>query len=115
VLIEPGYIPTGFQGVSAELSSPYMAAGRSTPYEALYEVCRRSFKDSRSRPRYTPEDCARVVLRAVEDDPPKARYTVTRIAQVASWAKRLLPDRALDRHMIRTYGLERAASAPTSR
>lgn len=115
VLIEPGYIPTGFQGVSAELSSPYMAAGRSTPYEALYDVCRRSFKDSRSRSRYTPEDCARVVLRAVEDDPPKARYTVTRIARVASWAKRLLPDRALDRHMIRTYGLERAASAPTSR
>ena len=56
-----------------------------------------------------------MVLRAVEDDAPKARYTVTGIARVASWAKRLLPDRALDRHMIRTYALERAASAPTSR
>ncbi len=115
VLIEPGYIRTGFQGVSAELSSPYMAGDRSTPYAALYEVCQRSFKNARNQSRYTPEDCARVVLRAVEDAPPKARYTVTRIARVASWAKRLLPDRALDRRMIRTYGLDRSGSAPTSR
>ncbi len=115
VLIEPGFIRTGFQGVAAELSSPYTAADRNTPYAKLYEAFRRTVKQARDRSPYTPEDCGRVVLRAVEDDPPKARYTVTRIARVASWAKRLLPDRALDRHMIRTYGLDRTASTITSR
>ena len=110
VLIEPGYIRTGFQAVSAELSSLYAPASRSTPYARLYEAFRRSTQDARNRSRYTPEDCARVILRALRDHPPKPRYTVTRIARVASWAKRLLPDRALDRRLIRAFGLERGAS-----
>src|SRR5713101_8134184 len=107
VLIEPGYIRTGFQAISAELSSSYAAAERNSPYGKLYAAFRRATQEARNRSRYTPEDCARVALRAVEDHPPRPRYTVTRVARVASWAKRLLPDRLLDRRMIRTYGLER--------
>lgn len=48
-----------------------------------------------------------MILRALRDDPPRPRYTVTRRAAVAKWAKRLLSDRALDRYMLRTFGLER--------
>ncbi len=48
-----------------------------------------------------------MILRALRDDPPRSRYTVTRRAAVAKWAKRLLSDRALDRYMLRTFGLER--------
>ncbi len=59
VLIEPGYIRTGFQSVSAELSSPYAAAGRNTPYARLYEAFRKVTKSARSSSRYTPEDCPR--------------------------------------------------------
>ncbi len=107
VLIEPGYIPTNFQVRSAELSSPYAAAAEGGPYAKVYQNFRRSRKKSTAGARYTPEDCARVVLRALRDNPPQPRYTVTRHALVARWAKRLLSDRALDRSLIRAFGLER--------
>src|SRR5712692_1770263 len=65
VLIEPGYIRTGFQSVSAELSSSYASAGREGHYAAVYEAFRRATKSVRERSHYTPEDCARVILRAL--------------------------------------------------
>lgn len=107
VLIEPGYIRTGFQSVSAGLSSSYASAGRITPYLVLYEAYRQVTRQARNQSSYTPEDCARVMLRALRDNPPRPRYTVTRRAAVAAWAKRLLSDRMLDRFMIRTFGLRR--------
>jgi len=107
VLIEPGYIPTNFQNTSIELSSCYAAAANESPYAQVYGSFRHVWKTSTSQPRYTPEDCARVILRALCDTPPQPRYTVTRRARVASLAKRLLSDRALDRRLIRAFGLER--------
>ncbi len=107
VLIEPGYIPTNFQAVSVELSSPYAAAAESSPYAMVYGNFRRSWKKTTQGARSTPEDCARVILRALRDDPPRPRYTVTRRAWVAKWAKRLLSDRALDRALLRTFRLAR--------
>jgi len=107
VLIEPGYISTGFQGVSMELSSPYAAAAENGPYKTLYRNFKKARNRSLSASPYTPEDCARVILRAIRDNPPRPRYTVTRLARVATWVKRLLSDRALDRYMIRTYWRER--------
>ncbi|MBI3670245.1 MAG: SDR family oxidoreductase [Acidobacteria bacterium] len=107
VLIEPGYIPTGFQAASVALSSPY-AAAQSGPYATIYKNFLRERKTSVGQSPYTPEDCARVILRALRASPPRPRYTVTRIAQVAKWVKRLLSDRALDSYMIRTYWRERS-------
>ncbi len=107
VVIEPGYIRTGFQSISADLSSSYGAPSRASAYAVLYESFRRTTTSARNRSQYTPEDCARVVLRAVEDDPPRPRYTVTRTARLAAWAKRLLPDRVLDRSLRRAYGIAR--------
>ncbi len=107
VLIEPGYIPTNFQATSMELSSPYATAAESSPYARVYQNFRRLWRKSTSGVRYTPEDCARVILRALRDTPPRPRYTVTRRAAVATWAKRLLSDRALDRRLIRIFRLER--------
>ena len=107
VLIEPGYIPTNFQATSLELSAPYAAAAESSPYARVHRNFRHAWKRSTQHAGYTPEDCARVVLRAVRENPPKPRYTVTRRAAVARWAKRLLSDRVLDRVMIRAFGLQR--------
>ncbi len=112
VLIEPGYIPTNFQDTSLKLSTAYRAAASNSPYARVYKGFVGSWKKATRQPRNTPEDCARVILRALRENPPRPRYTVTRSAQVASWAKRLLSDRALDRHLIRAFGLDR--SAPTS-
>ncbi len=109
VLIEPGYIPTGFESASVELSSAYAAGTETSPYAVVYRGFRRSWKSSTRKPartrRTTPEDCARVILRALRETPPRPRYTVTRSAWAASLAKRLLSDRMLDRRLIENYGL----------
>lgn len=109
VLIEPGYIPTGFETASVELSSTYAANSSASPYTAVYHGFRRQWKESTrtpKKPEATPEDCARVILRALRDTPPRARYTVTRSAWMGSLMKRLVPDGMLDRQMIRRFGLK---------
>ncbi len=106
VLIEPGYIRTSFQATSAELTSSYAEQGASGPYATLYKNFRRARNKSIAESPYTPEDCARVILRALRETPPRPRYTVTRLARVAAWVKRLLSDRALDRYLMRTYWRE---------
>ena len=106
VLIEPGYIPTGFQSVAQEVSSSYAAKVESSPYQKVYKAYGRVRAGTDVKD--TPEDCARVVLRALRDTPPKARYTVTRMARAASIGKRLLSDRRFDRQMIKRFGLDKA-------
>jgi NAD(P)-dependent dehydrogenase (short-subunit alcohol dehydrogenase family) len=117
VLIEPAYIPTGMESASVELSAEYAGKAQSSPYAAVYEGFRRAWKrnrhkepdgkksPSKSRPLATPDDCARVILRALRDTPPRPRYTVTRAAQIGVLVKRLLSDRALDRRLLQQYGL----------
>ncbi len=112
ILIEPGFIRTNFQRTAAELSSAYAEGAARSPYAALYEVATKSFQAARKQSPYTPEDCARVVLRALRDSPPKARYTVTRTARLAAFARRLLSDRALDSYINRMYGLGNKRSGP---
>ena len=110
VLIEPGYIPTNFQNSSIELSSAYAAGAEKSPYAAVYSGFRRTWKKStrsKGAARTTPEDCARVILRALRDTPPRARYIVTRSARIGILAKRLLPDRIFERQLLRTFGLQR--------
>ncbi len=111
VLIEPGYIPTNLQNTSVELSASYATRANESPYAMVYGNFRRTWKQSTQHARYTPEDCARVILRALRDNPPRPRYTVTRRARVATWAKRLLSDRALDRRLIRAFRLKRVSPA----
>ena len=105
VLIEPGYIPTGFQGAANELSAPYVAGQEASPYAYLYKEYGRTVRKSSKVPD-TPEDCARVVLRAIRETPPRPRYTVTRTARIVSIGKRLLTDRRLDRELLRRFGLD---------
>lgn len=107
VLIEPGYIPTSFQKISTELSVGYVEAAKSGPYASVYENAARATSSSRQTSRATPEDFARVVLHAIEAPRPKARYTITALAAVTRWAKRLLSDRAIDAILRNRYGLRR--------
>lgn len=111
VLIEPGYIPTGFQGAAQQLSSPYAGAAAASPYAGVYNGFQRSFNRNWRQARDTPLDCARVVLRAVRETPPRPRYTVTRRAKMFSLLRRFLPDRTLDRGLLRLFGLDRPAEA----
>lgn len=107
ILIEPGYIVTGIQQASAELSKPYLENVNSGPYAPLYARFLESVTKSRAASEAAPEDCARVVLKAVESRKPKMRYTVTRLAVVAKWLKRLFSDRAVDAIFRRRFGITR--------
>jgi len=107
ILIEPGYIVTGIQQAAMELSKPYLDGTNPGPYAALYARFLRSVTTSRAASETTPEDCARVVLQAIESPHPKIRYTVTRLATFAKWSKRLLSDRAVDAIFRRRFGIAR--------
>ena len=105
VLVEPGYIPTSMNRNAGELSSAYAKGAQQSPYKSVYQGFLNSWSKTTKASRYTPEDCARVILRAIEDDPPRARYAVTREAKIGILARRLLTDRAMDRQMRKTMGI----------
>jgi len=109
VLIEPGYIITGIQQASLELSRGYLEQRKAGPYAPLYARFLESVTKSRTASEATPEDCARIVLRAAEASNPKVRYTVTRLAVMAKWLKRLLSDKAVDRLFRRRFGITKRA------
>jgi len=107
VLIEPGYIVTGIQQAASELSKPYMDKMNTGPYAPLYARFFASVTDSRAKSKTTPEDCARVILQAIEAPNPRIRYGVTQLATVAKWCKRLLSDKAVDAIFRRRFGIVR--------
>lgn len=107
VLIEPGYIPTNMSSASLELSASYAAKAERSPYARVYLSFRNSWKKATQEARATPEDCARVILRAILDTPPRPRYTVTRRARFGVIAKRFLTDRMLDKRILHSMGLDK--------
>jgi NAD(P)-dependent dehydrogenase (short-subunit alcohol dehydrogenase family) len=107
ILIEPGYIVTGIQQAAMELSKPYLDKMKDGPYAPLYAQFLASVTGARTRSHTTPEDCARIVLRAIEAPNPKVRYLVTGLAVVAKWCKRLLSDRMTDAAFRRRFGIVR--------
>lgn len=107
VLIQPGYIVTNIQQTAVDLAQPYLEKIKSGPYAKIYAIYWGNAKSTRAASKTTPEDCARIMLEAIESPHPKARYGVTPLATFAKWAKRLLSDRAADRMIRRRYGITR--------
>ena len=109
VLIEPGYIVTNFQQTAKELAQPYVAAAKAGPYAKIYSGAWSGANKDRGDSKTTPDDCARVILRAIAAPRPKARYTVTPLAKFAAWSKRLMSDGMMDAFLRRKYGVTREA------
>jgi NAD(P)-dependent dehydrogenase (short-subunit alcohol dehydrogenase family) len=107
VLIEPGYIVTYFQQTAKELARGYAQNAQSGPYAEIYAAALAGANEGRGKSKTTPEDCARVMLQAIEASRPKARYEVTGLAKFAAWGKRLMPDRAMDAFLRRKFGIKR--------
>lgn len=105
VLIEPGYIVTGIGKAAAGLSKPYVE--KAGPYASLYARFFINVNAARARSKTTPEDCARVMLHAIETPRPKPRYGVTSLYYFMKWSKRLLTDSAVDGIMRRRFGVTR--------
>jgi NAD(P)-dependent dehydrogenase (short-subunit alcohol dehydrogenase family) len=107
ILIEPGYIVTNFQQTAKQLAEPYVERAKASPYAKIYSSAWEGTNRSRRSSRTTPEDCALVILEAIESLHPKARYTVTPLAKWVSFAKRVLPDTLLDSFLRRRFGIVR--------
>lgn len=107
ILIEPGYIVTNIQQTALELAQAYEKEFTSGPYAKIYATYWSSATSIRAQSKTTPEDCARIMLEAIEAPRPRPRYEVTPLATFAKWAKRLLSDRAADRMIRRRYGIAR--------
>src|SRR2546430_4174794 len=107
ILIEPGYIVTNIQQTAVQLVQRYQEKIQNGPYAKVYAGSWSGAKSSRAKSKTTPEDCARIILRAIEAPKPKPRYGVTPLATTLKWAKRLLPDSAIDAMIRRRYGIVR--------
>jgi NAD(P)-dependent dehydrogenase (short-subunit alcohol dehydrogenase family) len=105
VLIEPGYIVTGIGKAAAELSKPYVQ--KDGPYAPLYARFFTSVNAARARSKTTPEDCARVMLHAIETRNPNPRYGVTSLFHFTKWSKWLLSDSGMDAMFRRRFGIVR--------
>jgi NAD(P)-dependent dehydrogenase (short-subunit alcohol dehydrogenase family) len=108
ILIQPGYIMTNIQNTAVGLAQSYGEKLKSGPYARIYASYLGSAASTRAQSKTTPEDCARVMLRAIEAPRPKARYSVTSLATFAKISKWLLTDRAADRLIRRRYGITSA-------
>ena len=109
ILIEPGYITTNFQQTAKELAQPYAEQAKSSPYAKVYSGAWAGANESRGKSKTTPEDCARVILKAIEVRHPKARYPVTSLAKWLSFGKRVLPDSMMDSILRKRFGIQRDA------
>ena len=110
VLVEPGFIRSGFSEVAAtsmETPGPATPAG-DDPYgeftAGLIASTRGVYERGLlARLAGTPDDVAAVVLEAITAARPKARYPVTASARLLLAARTLLPDRAWDGFLARSF------------
>jgi NAD(P)-dependent dehydrogenase (short-subunit alcohol dehydrogenase family) len=107
ILIEPGYIVTNFQQTAKELAQPYIERAKTSPYAKIYSGAWAGAEQGRKHSNAKPEDCAKVILKAIEAAHPKARYTVTSITKWLSFGKRILPDSVLDGILRKRFGVMR--------
>jgi NAD(P)-dependent dehydrogenase (short-subunit alcohol dehydrogenase family) len=107
ILIEPGYIVTNFQQTAKDLAEPYVEMAKTSPYARIYNAAWAGANSSRGKSKTTPEDCAKVMLEAIEAKNPKARYPVTPLAKWISIGKRILPDSMLDSFLRSRFGVTR--------
>jgi NAD(P)-dependent dehydrogenase (short-subunit alcohol dehydrogenase family) len=107
VLIEPGYISTNFQATAKELAEPYVEKAAQSPYAKIYAGTWAGSNNSRAASKATSEDCARVMLNAIEAPHPKARYTVTPLTRWLALGKRILPDSVLDSVLRKRFGVSK--------
>jgi NAD(P)-dependent dehydrogenase (short-subunit alcohol dehydrogenase family) len=111
VLIEPGYIETSMNRNAAELSSSYATAADRSPYRGVYRAFLGGWEKTRKASTDTPQDCARVILRAIEETPPRPRYLVTHAAKIAAFIRRVMPEQAFDRGVRKRFRLDEVRSA----
>lgn len=106
VLVEPGLVR---RGVVAATSDRIEQALRSVDEASPYANVARTLGDvlrAHEQTAATPRDVAEVIAKALESATPRPRYPVTRRTAAWLWARKVLPDRVLDRRLARAMGLK---------
>ena len=103
VLVVPGYINTGVQQNAKVLAKPYEEKFKTGPYAGIYAGAHKA--ESSLSSGATPNDYAKVILRAVRAKNPAIRYSVGRRPRMVRLAKRLLPESSLDAFIRNQYGI----------
>jgi len=101
ILIEPGPIATNISsGALAAFDANINQA--ASPYRDIYARRRKRLtRPGRSRFTLPPSAVLAKLIQALDSDRPRARYYVTVPTYIIAWARRLLPQRALDRLLDR--------------
>ncbi len=107
ILIQPGYIMTNIQNTAMEMAQTYQEKFTSGPYAKIYSSYLGNATSTRAQSKTTPEDCARIMLKAIEAPRPKARYGLTPLARLAKFTKWAFTDNAADHMIRRRYGITR--------
>src|SRR6267143_1863066 len=107
ILIQPGYIMTNIQNTAMEMAQAYQEKFTSGPYAKIYASYLGNATSTRAQSKTTPEDCARIMLKAIEAPRPKARYGLTPLATLAKFTNWALTDNAADHMIRRRYGITR--------
>src|SRR5260221_10352453 len=81
IFIQLGYIVTNIQSTAMELAQTYQEKFKTGPYAKIYASYLGNATSARAKSKTTPEDCARIMLKAIEAPGPKARYEVTPITK----------------------------------
>ncbi len=110
VLIEPGYIKTGFTERTMDLLAPYTSQPDS-PYAATLAKAGEA-DSSLERFAASPRAVSRAIARSIESRRPRARYVAPWINAFGPWFGYLLPTRLLDWVFRRATGLTETGSTP---
>jgi NAD(P)-dependent dehydrogenase (short-subunit alcohol dehydrogenase family) len=110
VLIEPGYIKTGFTSTSVSLLERYKDGG--SPYAAVLAQAD-GIEGKLERFAAEPRAVSRAIERAITSRRPRARYVAPWINAFGPWFRQWMPTRLLDWVLRRATGLTpRALPAP---
>jgi len=88
ILIEPGYIVTKSNKRRWSWRNPNQEEFQSGPYAKIYATYWSNATSTRAQSKTTPEDCARIMLEAIEAPAQRRVIGVTPLATFAKWAKR---------------------------
>ena len=114
VLVEPGFIRTGFSEAAATSVDDAGTRPDDDPYReftaGVLASTRDVYRGPMARLGGDPDDVARVVLEAVTSDRPRARYPVTASARLLRGLRLALPDRAWDAFLSRQFSQPGRAS-----
>lgn len=107
VLIEPGFVDTGFFQASQATSHNSVDAD-----DVYRDFIASQAEDRRKTPGVTAEQCVRSIMKAARARRPRTRYVITPAANTMVFLKWLLPDLWLDAFLRRRLGIpQRVAPA----